>query len=176
MFSPSNGFECRWHASRQLLAAYLLAQLFALGSLYLLAIPLWASLLGAFCCLLHAVWALPRQILLTHAQAFRGLRRDADGWQLWSRAAGWQAVQLRPDSIALPLVVLLRVRLRGSGASGLFACPGIRRRRICTDACGFDSSSAGVGGRHQNSVQRDRQHLRIVQRVMQAATFLALHG
>ncbi|MBH8610834.1 hypothetical protein I4N56_007670 [Pseudomonas mohnii] len=113
MFSPSNGFECRWHASRQLLAAYLLAQLFALGSLYLLAIPLWASLLGAFCCLLHAVWALPRQILLTHAQTFRGLRRDADGWQLWSRAAGWQAVQLRPDSIALPLVVLLRVRLQG---------------------------------------------------------------
>ena len=113
MFSPSNGFECRWHASRQLLAVYLLAQLFALGSLYLLAVPLWASLLGAFCCLLHAVWALPRQILLTHAQAFRGLRRDADGWQLWSRAAGWQAVQLRPDSIALPLVVLLRVRLRG---------------------------------------------------------------
>jgi toxin CptA len=96
-----------------LLAAYLLAQLFALGSLWLLAIPLWASLLGAFCCLLHAVWALPRQILLTHARAFCGLRRDADGWQLWSRAAGWQAVQLRPDSIALPLVVLLRARLQG---------------------------------------------------------------
>jgi toxin CptA len=113
VFSPSNGFECRWHASRQLLAVYLLAQLFALGSLFLLAIALWASLLGALCCLLHAVWALPRHILLSHAQAFCGLRRDADGWQLWNRAAGWQAVQLRPDSLALPLVVVLRVRLQG---------------------------------------------------------------
>jgi toxin CptA len=111
--SPSNGFECRWHASRQLLAAYLLAQAFALGSLFLLAIPLWASLPGALCCLLHGAWALPRQILLTHPQAFRGLRRDADGWQLWSQAKGWQPVQLRPDSLALPLIVVLRFRLRG---------------------------------------------------------------
>ncbi|MCE6980270.1 hypothetical protein EI534_23405 [Pseudomonas frederiksbergensis] len=112
MFSPSNAFECRWHASRQLLAAYLLIQLFALGSLLLLSIPPWASLLGAFCCLAHGVRALPRQILLTHPQAFRGLRRDADGWQLWNQAVGWQPVQLRPDSLALPLIVVLRFRLR----------------------------------------------------------------
>ena len=106
-------FECRWHASRQLLAAYLLAQAFALGSLVLLSIPLWASLLGAFACLLHGFWVLPRQILLNHPQAFCGLRRDADGWQLWNQANGWQAVQLRPDSLALPLIVVLRFRLRG---------------------------------------------------------------
>jgi len=111
--SPSNTFECRWHASRQLLAAYLLAQAFALGTLFLLSIPLWASLLGAFACLLHGVWVLPRQILLSHPRAFCGLRRDADGWQLWNRADGWQAVQLRPDSLALPLIVVLRFRLRG---------------------------------------------------------------
>jgi toxin CptA len=111
--SPSNTFECRWHASRQLLAAYLLAQAFALGALFLLSIPLWASLLGAFACLLHGVWVLPRQILLSHPRAFCGLRRDADGWQLWNRADGWQAVQLRPDSLALPLIVVLRFRLRG---------------------------------------------------------------
>lgn len=113
MSSPSNTFECRWHASRQLLAAYLLAQAFALGSLFLLSIPLWVSLLGAFACLLHGFWLLPRQILLSHPQAFRGLRRDADGWQLWNQASGWQAVQLRPDSLALPLIVVLRFRLRG---------------------------------------------------------------
>ncbi|WP_053118055.1 protein YgfX [Pseudomonas sp. P1.31] len=113
MSSPSNTFECRWHASRQLLAAYLLAQAFALGALFLLSIPLWASLLGAFACLLHGVWVLPRQILLSHPRAFCGLRRDADGWQLWNQAAGWQAVQLRPDSLALPLIVVLRFRLRG---------------------------------------------------------------
>ncbi|MHC8385972.1 protein YgfX [Pseudomonas sp. LB3P14] len=112
MSSPSNAFECRWHASRQLLAAYLLAQLFALGSLFLLAIPVWASLLGVVLCVAHGCWAFPRQILLTHPQAFRGLRRDADGWQLWNQASGWQPVQLRPDSLALPLIVVLRFRLR----------------------------------------------------------------
>ncbi|WP_130930541.1 protein YgfX [Pseudomonas sp. Sample_24] len=113
MSSPSNSFECRWHASRQLLAAYVFSQLFALGSLLLLELPLWASLSGALCCLLHGIRVLPRQILLTHPQAFLGLRRDADGWQLWNRAAGWQSVQLRPDSLALPWVVVLRFRLQG---------------------------------------------------------------
>jgi len=113
VFSPSNTFECRWHASRQLLAAYLLAQAFALGALTLLSIPLWASLLGAFACLAHGFWVLPRQVLLTHPEAFCGLRRDADGWQLWNQAGGWQAAQLRPDSLALPLIVVLRFRLRG---------------------------------------------------------------
>jgi len=111
--SPSNTFECRWHASRQLLAAYLLAQAFAMGSLFLLSIPLWASLLGACACALHGFWMLPRQILLNHPQAFCGLRRDGDGWQVWNQADGWQAVQLRPDSLALPLIVVLRFRLRG---------------------------------------------------------------
>jgi toxin CptA len=96
-----------------LLAVYLLAQLFALGSLFLLSIPLWASLLGVFGCLLHGFWVLPRQVLLTHPQAFCGLRRDADGWQLWNQSKGWQPVQLRPDSLALPLVVVLRFRLHG---------------------------------------------------------------
>ena len=113
MSSPSNTFDGRWHASRQLLAAYLLAQAFALGALFVLSIPLWASLLGAFVCLLHGFWVLPRQILLSHPKAMRGLRRDGDGWQLWNQAEGWQAVQLRPDSLALPLIVVLRFRLRG---------------------------------------------------------------
>nr|WP_178132032.1 protein YgfX [Pseudomonas sp. C2B4] len=96
-----------------MLAAYSFAQLLALGSLFLLNLPIWALLLGALCCLLHGVWALPRQIRLTHPQAFRGLRRDAEGWQLWSESQGWQPVQLLPDSLALPLVVVLRFRLRG---------------------------------------------------------------
>lgn len=113
MSSPSKLFECHWQASRLLLAVYLLALLLALAAVFLIDIPLWARGLGALCCLAHAGWALPRQVLLSHPQAFTGLRRDDDGWQLWSRAGGWQAVQLRPDSLALPLAVVLRFRLAG---------------------------------------------------------------
>ncbi|SEO20558.1 protein YgfX [Pseudomonas sp. NFACC39-1] len=113
MSSPSNRFECRWRASGQLLAAYLLAQAFALGSLLLLSVPFWLISLGVLLCLAHGAWTLPRHLLLTHRQAFCRLRRDADGWQLWNRAGGWQAVQLRPDSLALPMIIVLRFRLRG---------------------------------------------------------------
>ena len=113
MSSPSNHFECRWHACGQLLAAYLAAQSLALISICLLSIPAWAQLLGALLCLAHGVWALPRHIRLTHGSAITRLRHDADGWQLWSRDKGWQAVQLRRDSLALPLVVIVRFRLPG---------------------------------------------------------------
>ncbi|KAA0943453.1 MULTISPECIES: hypothetical protein [unclassified Pseudomonas] len=113
MSSPNNAFECRWQASGQLLATYLLAQAFALGALLFLAVPLWVTGLGAVLCLAHAGWVLPRHILLTHRSSIRGLRRDADGWQLWSEVRGWHSVQLRPDSLALPLIVVLRFRLPG---------------------------------------------------------------
>nr|WP_249791980.1 protein YgfX [Pseudomonas corrugata] len=96
-----------------MLAAYLLAQLFALGSLFLMAVPPGFAGLGVVLCQVHAAWTIPRHVLLTHRQAFRGLRRDVDGWQLWNKADGWQAVQLRPDSLALPLIVILRFRLKG---------------------------------------------------------------
>ncbi|MFO2466471.1 hypothetical protein OOJ96_24225 [Pseudomonas sp. 15FMM2] len=113
MSSPSNTFECRWQASGQLLVAYLLAQALALGALCFLAVSPWLALSGAALCLAQAGWVLPRQILLTHRSSVRGLRRNADGWQLWSAARGWHAVQLRPDSLALPLIVVLRYRLPG---------------------------------------------------------------
>jgi len=109
--SPSNSFECRWQASRLLLAAYLLAQLLALGALLSLDLPY--SSLGMLVCLAHAAWVLPRHLLLTHRSSIRGLRRDEDGWQLFSDERGWHAVQLRPDSVALPLIVVLRYRLPG---------------------------------------------------------------
>ncbi|MCS3511863.1 MULTISPECIES: hypothetical protein [Pseudomonas] len=112
MSSPSNRFECRWQASRLLLAAYLVAQLFALGALLFLDLPY--SSLGMLLCLAHAGWVLPRHILLTHRSSIRGLRRDEDGWQLWSAALGWHSVQLRPDSLGLPLIVVLRYRLPGA--------------------------------------------------------------
>jgi toxin CptA len=111
--SRSDVFECHWQASRLLLAAYLSALALALTTLFIVDLPLWASLSGVCACLLHAAWVLPRQILLRHPGAISGLRRDESGWQLFSDRDGWQAVQLRPDSLALPVVVVLRFRLAG---------------------------------------------------------------
>ena len=111
MSNPSNRFECRWQASRLLLAAYLFAQLLALGACLILDFPY--SSLGMLVCLAHAGWVLPRHILLTHRSSVCGLRRDEDGWQLFSNERGWHSVQLRPDSLALRLIVVLRYRLPG---------------------------------------------------------------
>ena len=111
MSSPSNRFECRWQASRLLLAAYLFAQLLALGALLIVDLPL--ASLGVLLCIAHAAWVLPRHVLLTHRSAICGLRRDEEGWQLFSRQRGWHSVQLRPDSLALPLAVVLRYRVPG---------------------------------------------------------------
>jgi toxin CptA len=135
--NPSDRFECRWQASRLLLAAYLAVLVLALATLFLIDLPLWAALLGATACLLHGAWVLPRQILLTHPAAFTGLRRDEGGWQLFNRRDGWQAVQLRPDSLALPVAVVLRFRLAGERRiRGLcigrdaMACDAHRRLRV----------------------------------------------
>ncbi|KAA8705747.1 protein YgfX [Pseudomonas cannabina] len=111
MSSPSDRFECHWQASRLLLAAYLVAQLLALIALCQLDISPWATLVGSASCLAHAVWVLPRSILLNHPAAYRALKRDRQGWQLWSERGGWQPVCLRPDSLALPWVVMMRFRL-----------------------------------------------------------------
>jgi toxin CptA len=112
-----------------LLAAYLLAQLFALGALLVVDLPF--SSVGILVCLAHAAWVLPRHILLTHRSSIRGLRRDEDGWQLFSHERGWHSVQLRPDSLALPLIVVLRYRAQGEW----------RVRSICVP---MDSQAADV--------------------------------
>ena len=113
MSSPSKPFECSWQASRLLLWLYLLCLGLAVLAVSLAAIPVWAQLLAGGLALGHAAWTLPRHILLTSPQAFTALRHDAAGWQLWNAAQGWQAVQLRPDSLALPLIVVLRYRVQG---------------------------------------------------------------
>ena len=113
MFSPSDGFECHWRPSRQLLALYLAVQVLAWIALIAADLPWWSRSLAGLGCLGHAAWVLPRQILLSSPAAFRGVRHSADGWQLWSLARGWQAVQVRPDSLALPLILVLRFRLLG---------------------------------------------------------------
>lgn len=120
MSSPSERFECRWQGSKSLLVAYLFSLLLALLALSLLQVPVWLRCTGAVLCLVHAGWMIPRRILLSHPQAVSGLRRDRNGWQLFSRAQGWQPVQLRPDSLALPGLIVLRYRRNGRlGSQGL---------------------------------------------------------
>ena len=110
MSSRSNHFECRWQPSRGLLAAYLSAQVLALTSITLLSIPLWAKAIGVLLSALHASRCLRPLILLNQGTSFTGLRRDSGGWSLWSEGGGWEPVQLRPDSLALAHIVLLRFR------------------------------------------------------------------
>lgn len=111
MSSRNDRFECRWQRSRALLTAYLSAQSLALIAVFLLDLPVWAKTVGVLLCALHALHCLHRSILLSHEHAYTGLRRDSSGWQVWSECAGWQPVQLRPDSLALPRIVVLRFRL-----------------------------------------------------------------
>ena len=113
MSSPSERFECRWQGSKSLLVAYSVSLLLALLALSLLQLPWWLRLSGVVLCLLHAGWMIPRRILLSHPRAVSGLRRDREGWQLFSHAQGWQPVQLRPDSLALPGLIVLRYRQQG---------------------------------------------------------------
>lgn len=113
MSSPSDRFECHWRPSRCLLAFYLAAAALASIAVVVADIPWPFRLLGIVLCLAHAAWYLPRSVLLSAGTAFRGLQHDEDGWRLWSPSAGWQPVQLRPDSLALPSVVVLRFRLAG---------------------------------------------------------------
>nr|WP_165441447.1 MULTISPECIES: protein YgfX [Pseudomonas] len=107
-----------------LVTAYLAVQSLALVALYWLDIAAWAAALGALMCLVHAVRVIPRSILLTHPAAFTSLKRDHQGWQLWNACDGWQPVQLCPDSLALPWVVILRFRpiIAGRPARSINSC------------------------------------------------------
>ncbi len=101
-----------------MLVAYLAAQGLALIALCYLALPGWAVCLGLALCCTHGACVLPASILLRRSHMHTGLRRTPSGWQLWSRRDGWQAVQLRRDSIALPLIVVLRFQLPNKGRLG----------------------------------------------------------
>lgn len=114
MSSPnSQPFECHWRASRLLLALYLAVLALAVVTLLVLPVPPWLRTSGLLLCLLHAGWVIPSRILLARDASWRGLRQDQQGWSLWNRRGGWQPVQLRPDSLALPSMVILRFRAPG---------------------------------------------------------------
>jgi len=101
-------FECLFKPSRALFWLYLGLLLLALVAVFFAQLAGWMQLLAVGLALLHAAWTLPRQIGLSHPQAFIGLRHDAQGFSLFSQKHGWQRVQLLPDSLALPLCVVLR--------------------------------------------------------------------
>lgn len=113
MSSHSEHFECRWLASRWLLIAYVGLQAVTVACLFQLNLPV--AVVAALCllCLAHASWVLPRHILLSHEAAYCGLRWTDKGWWVYNCSEGWQPIELHPDSLALPLIVLLRFRLAG---------------------------------------------------------------
>ncbi|MAB98523.1 MAG: hypothetical protein CMK71_10715 [Pseudomonadaceae bacterium] len=113
MSNRSNRFECHWQPSRRLLVAYLTLLLVTVVVLLRLDLALWLRLAGCGLCLAHALWTLPRSILLSSKYAVSRLRADPDGWYLYSRATGWQPIELRRDCLALPYCVILRYRLPG---------------------------------------------------------------
>ncbi|MCW8156539.1 hypothetical protein D7243_10075 [Stutzerimonas stutzeri] len=124
MSSPSSTpFECRWRSSGLLLVLYLAAQALALAAILLSSAPFWLQLACLFLCLVHAVYVLPRSILLSSRNAWSGLRHDERGWSLWSERQGWRPIQLLPESLALPLVVVLRFRLPGRRVTGSVCVP-----------------------------------------------------
>ncbi|MDN6859610.1 hypothetical protein QO207_23730 [Pseudomonas sp. CAN2814] len=113
MSSRSDPFECRWQPSIGLLAAYLVAQSGAILALLLADLPLHWKTLGLSLCLLHAALVVPGRILLCAPDSVRALRHNADGWQFYSERGGYQPMQLLPDSLALPALIVLRFRRPG---------------------------------------------------------------
>ncbi|KUM44886.1 protein YgfX [Pseudomonas sp. EpS/L25] len=112
MSSRLEPFECSWSASPTLLRLHAAITLAGVAGLWLAAIPWTLKILLTLLVLWSAHRVRYRQ-LQQHPRVPRRLRHDAEGWQLWCPAAGWQAVQLRPDSLALPLLIVLRYRFPG---------------------------------------------------------------
>ena len=113
MSSRLEPFECRWSASAGLLRLHAVAAFAAGVSPWLTAIPWTLKALLTLLVLWSWQRVRQRQLQQRYPEVPRRLRHGTEGWQLWSPASGWQAVQLRPDSLALPLLVVLRYRLPG---------------------------------------------------------------
>lgn len=91
--------------------AYVCAQALALIAIAFLNLPFWIKIVCLLLCGWHAIRHWRMSVLIQGDQAFTGLRRDADGWQVWTDRLGWQPVQLQRDSIALPQIVIVRFRV-----------------------------------------------------------------
>lgn len=113
MQNPSDQmFSCFWQPSLRLSWAVLLVS--GLGYLAVFSADISWALRASVCIALSL--SIARQVYLIQyrntPQLRRGLRHSAQGWQLWCVKLGWQPLQLGPDSMALPALVLLRYRYR----------------------------------------------------------------
>ncbi|WP_437883068.1 protein YgfX [Pseudomonas sp. LRF_L74] len=123
MSSQNKRFECHWQPSRRLLAGYVVVQALAGLAIGLLDIPLALKGLLLLLCAAQACWVVPRHLVLNHTASVTGLRVDEEGWSLMV-AGEWVAVELRPDSLALPQLIVLRYRRPGHILAGSVCLPG----------------------------------------------------
>lgn len=103
-------FMCFWQPSIRLSWAVIGVLVLASVAAVLAAI---AASVKCVLLLLLALQIYAQWSRITQAQQPRlrmGLKRTAQGWQMWSSQTGWRPVQLRADSMAIPALVLLRYR------------------------------------------------------------------
>ncbi len=110
MRGQNNRFACHWQPSLWLSVLALLISVLACIAVALSAIEaVWRS--GILTLLaVQIAYQLFQLARIEQPSQRRGIRRDDSGWQIWTAQRGWQAVQLRADSIAIPVLVLLRYR------------------------------------------------------------------
>lgn len=103
-------FSCFWQPSLRLSWAVLLVS--GLGCLAAFNANISTALRVCVC--LALCGPIVQQLYLLQyrqtPQLKRGLRYCPQGWQLWSAKQGWQPIQLRGDSMAIPALVLVRYR------------------------------------------------------------------
>ncbi|MDY0249210.1 MAG: hypothetical protein RBR45_04035 [Pseudomonas sp.] len=110
MRGQNNGWACHWQPSLWLSGLALLMTVLAGFAVSMSAID-WPWKIGVLTLLaLQSTDQLLRLRRLQQPSQRRGIRQNENGWQIWTAQQGWQSAQLRADSMAIPVLVLLRYR------------------------------------------------------------------
>lgn len=110
MHDQNNAFTCHWLPSLWLSVLAVLMTVLAGLAVSISAIG-WSWKLSILSVLVAQLGCQLLQIVRRQQPSQRrGLRRNVGGWEVWTAQYGWQRVQLRADSIAIPALVLLRYR------------------------------------------------------------------
>lgn len=110
MHDQNNSFTCHWQPSLRVSLLALLMSLLACIAVAISALAWPWKTIALTVLVVQTVYQLMQILRLQQPSQRRGLRHTAQGWQIWDAQQGWRAVQLRADSIAIPLLVLLRYR------------------------------------------------------------------